>query len=173
MKLIDALENEALGAFKVARRLELTLRIDPTLLKSYGRDEIRERLRKRFASDHVDLAHVDTLVEQLDPLPKDWYYQAASLLDCAETLRTHVTVYEYHLKSFRRHTGGREPSVAYVYLAAEQQQFGKTDEQVARSLADLGFTGTSEPRIAQFRENVIKKHRLRWLERMRAERARQ
>lgn len=173
LKLVDALESEALGAFKVARRLELTLRIDPTLLKSYGRDEILKRLRKRFASDHVDLAQVDTLAEQLDPSPKDWYRQGASLLDCAETLSTHVAVYEYQLIHFRRYAGGRAPSVAYVYLAAEQQQFGKTDEQVTRSLVDVGFIQSRETFVAQYRENVIKKHRLRWLERLRTERARQ
>lgn len=170
LRLVDALESEALGAFKIARRLELKLRNDPAALRSYGRAEIVERLRDKFATSHVDLAQVDTIVEELDPRPRDWYRQGALLLDCAETLNAHVTVYESQLRGLRRHGGGRAPSVAYIYLVAEQQRFGKSDEEVTRSLADVGFIPNRETYLAQFRENVIKKHRLRWLERLRAER---
>lgn len=52
-------------------------------------------------------ALVDTLVEQLGPLPRDWYRQGAMLLDCAEALNVHVAVYEYQLNQLRRHSGGR------------------------------------------------------------------
>lgn len=174
LRLVEALESEALAVFKIARRLELTLPNDPAVLKDYGREEILKRLRKKFGADHVELAHVDTIDEQLDPSAKDWYRQGASLLDCAETLSTHVAAYEYQLIHFRRYEGGRAPSVAFIYLAAEQQRFGKTDEQVTRSLAHVGFLdSTRETFIAQYKENVIKKHRLRWLARLRAESARQ
>lgn len=170
LKLVEALESEALAVFKIARRLELTLFNDPAVLKNYGREEILQRLRKKFGADHVELAHVDTIDEQLDPSAKAWYRQGASLLDCAETLSTHVAAYEYQLIHFRRYEGGRAPSVAFIYLAAEQQRFGKTDEQVTRSLAAVGFLdSTRETFIAQYKENVIKKHRLRWLARLRAE----
>jgi hypothetical protein len=54
LRLVDALESEALGAFKIARRLELKLRNDPVTLRSYGRAEIVERLRDKFATSHVD-----------------------------------------------------------------------------------------------------------------------
>src|SRR5262245_17814690 len=64
--LVDALESEALGVFKIARRLELKLRNDPVTLRSYGRAKIVERLRDKFATSHVDLAQVDTIVEELD-----------------------------------------------------------------------------------------------------------
>ena len=170
LKLVDALESEALGAFKIARRLELTLWNDPAVLKSYGRADILKRLNAKFASDHVDLAQVDTLDEQLDPSPKAWYRQGASLLECAETLSVHVAVYEYQLVHLRRYPGGRAPSVAYICLAGEQHRFDKSDEQVTRSLVDVGFIQGRETFIAQFKENVIKKHRLRWLERQRVER---
>jgi hypothetical protein len=60
--------------------------------------------------------------------------------------------------------------VGYIYLAAEQQRFGKSDEEVTRSLADVGFIPNRETYVAQFRENVIKKHRLRWLKRQRGKR---
>lgn len=173
LKLVEAIESEALAVFKIARRLELTLPNDPAVLKDYGRDEILKRLRKKFAADHVELAHVDTIDEQLGPSAKEWYRQGTSLLDCAETLSTHVAVYEYQLIHFRRFEGGRAPSVAFIYLAAEQQRFNKTDEQVARSLAAINVISSRETFIAQYKENVIKKHRLRWLQRQRDESARQ
>ena len=170
LKLVDELESEALGAFKIARRLELTVPTDPAVLKTYGRAEILERLRSKFASDHVDLAQVDTLNEELDAAPTDWYRQGISLLDCAETLNLHVKAYEYQLTGFRRYAGGRAPSVAFIYLASAQRQFDKSDEQVARSLVDVGFIPSRETFVVHFKENVIKKHRLRWLARLRAER---
>jgi len=169
MRLVDALESEALDVFKLARRIERGLWNDPATLRSHGRAEVVRRLRAKFASDHVDLALVDTLVERLGPLPRDWYRQGARLLDCAETLNVHVAVYEYELVHLRRHEGGRAPSVAYDYLAAEQQRFGKSDDAVAGSLVLVGFLPNRETYIAQFRENVIKKHRVRWLKRQRAE----
>lgn len=131
MKLVDTLEGEALATFKIARRLERKLWNDPAVLKNHGHAEILKRLRARFASDHVDLALVDTLEEQLGALPRDWYRQGSLLLDCAEALNVHVAVYEYQLHHLRRHSGGRSPSVAYDYLASEQLAFGKSDEQVA------------------------------------------
>ena len=161
LRLVDALESEALDAFRLARRLERKTWTDPKQLARHGRVEIIKRLRAKFASEHVDLARVDTLVEQLGPLPRDWYRQGGLLLDCAETLNIHVAVYEYQLIHLRRHDGGRSPSVAYDYLAAEQQRFGKSDEQVALSLVDVGFLPNRETYVAQFRENVVKKHRLR------------
>jgi hypothetical protein len=168
LKLVDALEGEALTAFKIGRRLERELWNDPAQLRSHGRAEIVQRLRAKFASEHVDLARVNTLDEQLGPLPRSWYRQGDLLLDCAEALNVHVAVYEYQLCFLRRHEGGRAPSVAYDYLAAEQQRFGKSDEQVAGSLVYVGFLPNRETYVAQFRENVVKKHRLRWLARQRA-----
>jgi len=170
LQLVDALEGEALDVFRLARRLERKLWNDPAVLKNHGRAEIVKRLRARFASDHVALARVDTLDEQLDPLPAHWYRQGSLLLDCAEALNVHVAAYEYQLVHRREHDGGRAPSVAHDYLAAEQQRFGKSDEQVTQSLADVGFITSRETFMAHFRENVIKKHRLRWLKRQRGER---
>jgi hypothetical protein len=169
LRLVDALEGEALDVFKLARRLERKLWNNPATLKSYGRAEIVQRLRAKFPSEHVDLALADTLDEQLGPLPKDWYRQGTLLLDCAETASVHVAVYEYELIHLRRYAGGRAPSVAYDYLAAEQQRFGKSDEEVTGSLVYVGFLPSRETYVAQFRENVIKKHRARRLKRQRAE----
>ena len=95
--------------------------------------------------------------------------QGALLLDCAEVLNVHVAAYEYRLLELRRHSGGRAPSVAHDYLAAEQHRFGLDDERVTQSLVDVGFIPGRETFVAQFRENVIKKHRLRWLKRQRNE----
>jgi hypothetical protein len=139
LQLVDALESEALDVFRLARRLERKLWNDPARLKSHGRAEIVQHLRAKFASEHVDLALVDTLDEQLDPLPAHWYRQGGLLLDCAEALNVHVAAYEYQLVNRRRHDGGRAPSVAHDYLAAEQQRFGKSDEQVTQSLVDVGW----------------------------------
>jgi hypothetical protein len=40
LRLVDALESEALDAFRLARRLERKLWNDPAKLKSHGRAEI-------------------------------------------------------------------------------------------------------------------------------------
>lgn len=167
LKLVDALESEALDVFRIARRLERTLWTDPTDLARHGRLEIVERLRAKFTSEHVALAYVDTLDERLEPLPAHWYRQGCLLLDCAETLNVHVAAYEYRLVHLRQHDGGRAPSVAHDYLAAEQQRFGLDDDRVTWSFVDVGFIPSRETFVAQFRENLIKKHRLRWLGRQR------
>lgn len=170
LELVNALEREALDVFRLARRLERKTWTDPKELARHGRPEIVQRLRAKFPSEHVDLARVDTLDEQLDPLlPSRWYHQGGLLLDCAEALNVHVAVYEYQLVHRRRHDGGRAPSVAHDYLATEQQRFSRSDEQVTQSLADIGFITSRETFVAHFRENVIKKHRLRWLKRQHGE----
>lgn len=85
-----------LDVFRLARRLERKTWTDPRALARHGRPEIVQRLRAKFASEHVDLALVDTLDEQLDPrLPSRWYHQGGLLLDCAEALNVHVAAYEY------------------------------------------------------------------------------
>jgi hypothetical protein len=170
LKLVDALESEALDVFRLARRLERGTWTDPRELGRHGQSEVVRRLRAKFATEHGDLALVDTLDEQLGPLPVHWHRQGGLLLDCAETLNAHVAVYEYQLVHQRRHDGGRAPSVARDYLAAEQQRFGRSDEQVTQSLVDADFITGRETFVAHFRENVIKKHRLRWLKRQRDER---
>ena len=83
LQLVDALESEALDVFRLARRLERGTWTDPDKLARHGRSEVVQRLRAKFASEHVDLASVDTLDEQLDPLPAHWYRQGGLLLDCA------------------------------------------------------------------------------------------
>jgi hypothetical protein len=167
LRLVDALEREALDVFRRARSLERSPWTDPAGLAHYGRADIAGRLREKFASGHVDLADTATLDEQLEPLPAQWYRQGALLLDCANTLSVHVAAYEYRLVHLRQNDGGRAPSVAHDYLAAEQQRFGFDDDRVTQSLVSVGFIPDRETFIAQYRENVIKKHRLRWLKRQR------
>jgi hypothetical protein len=167
LRLVEALEREALDAFRLARNLERAPWTDPAELARYGRAQIVGRLREKFASEHVGLADTATLDEQLEPLPVSWYRQGALLLDCANTLNVHVAAYEYRLAHLRQNDGGRAPSVAHDYLAAEQHHFGLDDERVTQSLVSVGFIPDRETFIAQFRENVIKKHRLRWRKRHR------
>lgn len=176
LKLVDALEREALDVFRLGRQLEREAWTDPKKLKQYGRSEIVARLREKFASEHVGLANTDALDVQLDSLPQHWYRQGGLLLDCAEALNIHVAVYEYELERLRREadqrtartsSSGRAPSVAHDYLAAEQQRWDRTDDQVTMSLVEVGFIPSRETFVATFKENVIKKHRLRWLERHR------
>lgn len=165
LKLVDALEREALAVFRLGRRLERKMWADPKELARHGRKLIVERLREKFATEHVGLANTDKLDEQLDAAPSHWHRQGGLLLDCAETLNEHVAVYEYLLVQRRMHDGGRSPSAAHDYLASQQVRFKLSDERVTRSLADVGFITNSETFIAHFRENVIKRHRLRWLKR--------
>ena len=165
LQLVDELEREALAVFRLGRRLERKTWTDPKELGDHGRTAIVERLCKKFATEHVDLANTDSLDEQLDPPPQHWRRQGSLLLDCAEELRVHVAVYEYLLVHRREHDGGRSPSAAHDYLAGEQHRFQLSDEQVTRSLADVGFITKTETFIANFQENVIKKHRQRWLKR--------
>jgi hypothetical protein len=77
LRLVIALETEALGVFRIARRLERTLWTDPKELAHHGRLDIVEQLRSKFASEHVALAQVEILDERLDPLPGTWYRQGA------------------------------------------------------------------------------------------------
>ena len=188
LKLVDALHAEALDVFRIGRGLErnpwavvpseLThpeperndlitrLRVQQALkFKNHGRGTIATRLRAKFASEHVDLANTDTLDEKLDGAPQRWYRQGALLLDCAETLSTHVAIYEYQLNLRRRNHGGRSPSAAHNFLAEQQLKFKYTDEQVTQSLVEAGFILNRPTLIANYQENVIKKHRLRRLER--------
>jgi hypothetical protein len=167
LQLVDALEREALDVFRLARHLERAPWTDPEELARYGRLQIVGRLREKFASEHVGLVDTATLDEQLEPQPPHWYRQGALLLDCAETLNTHVAAYEYRLVHLRQHDGGRAPSVAHDYLAAEQQRFGLDDDRLTWSLVEVGFIPGRETFVATYRENVIKKHRLRWLARQR------
>lgn len=167
LRLKDAVEREALEVFRLGRRLERKLWTDPKDLAQHGRAKIVDRLREKYATEHVGLANTASLDEQLGLAPPRWYRQGGLLLDCAEALTVHVAVYEYLLIHRREREGGRAPSVAHDYLAGEQQQFKRSDEQVTRSLVDVGFITDSETFIDHFRENVIKRHRLRWLKRNR------
>jgi hypothetical protein len=55
-------------------------------------------------------------------------------------------------------------------LARRLERKTRSDDQVTQSLVDVGFITGRETFVAHFRENVIKKHRLRWLKRQRGER---
>ena len=189
LKLVDALEAEALDVFRVGRGLErnpwafpskftpkfvhaeqeeLITRLRAQLaakLTRYGRGDIVTNLRAKFASEHVDLADTDSLDAKLDRTPQRWYRQGLLLLDCADTLSTHLAIYEYQLIRRRRNQGGRAPSAAHAFLAEQQIKFDYSDEYVTRSLVEAGFIRGHTTFVANYQENVIKKHRLRWLER--------
>lgn len=175
LKLVLALEQEALAVFQIGRLLERELPVfdvyDANILTRYGRSAIIARLNEKFAAEHIGLANLDALAEQLGADAQsapNWYRQGLSLLDCAHTLDIHVALYEYRLSELRleRSSEGRAPSVAHDYLATEQERWGRSDEQVTASLVVARFIPSRETYVASFRENVIKKHRLRRRERL-------
>lgn len=131
------------------------------------RSPIVTRLNEGFAAQHVALANVDTLIEQLAANAQaapNWYQQGLLLLDCAYTLDVEVAVYEYMLIQLRLErdaADGRSPSVAHDFLATEQERWGRTDEQVVASLVIARLIPNGETYLARYRENVIKRHRLR------------
>jgi hypothetical protein len=171
LRLVDALRAEALTVFRFGRMLERELPFydpyDPDRLTRYGRAAIVARLNDGFAAQHVALANVDTLIEQLAANAQaapSWYQQGLLLLDCAHTLDVEVAVYEYmliQLRVERNADDGRSPSVAHDFLATEQERWGRTDEQVTSSLVIARFITNQETFVANYRENVIKRHRLR------------
>jgi len=176
LKLVDELKAQALTVFELGRMLECGRPFydpyDPDRLTRYGRDAIVAELNQAFAAEHIALANTDTLLVQLAATAQaapDWYRQGLLLLDCAHTLRLQVAVYEYRLIQLRiersaegaEDAEGRAPSVAYDYLATEQERWGRTDVQVTASLVIAQFIPSNETFIARYQENVIKRHRLR------------
>ena len=170
LQLVDALKAQALDVFELGRRLECGRPIydpyDPDILTRYGRGAIVAALNQRFAAEHITLANTDTLLVQLAANAQaapDWYRQGLLLLDCAYTLGLEVASYEYRLNQLRleRNAEGRAPSVAYDYLATEQERWGRNDAQVTASLVIARFLSSNETFLARYQENVIKRHRLR------------
>jgi hypothetical protein len=163
LRLMRALEGEALAIFKVARRLEdpaVTPKDYDKLRAHHARSAIVDRLRQGFAEKHVALAHLDDLYERIGLLSKHWYRQGGTILDRVEALRVNLALYEWRLKTIRRHSGGRAPSVAWDFLVAEQAQRGLSDEEVMKSLVRVGHIADQEINRLLLQEN-IKKHRQR------------
>lgn len=83
-KLADRLDQEALDALKVARRLETTYSEEDmkTLCNHHRRVAIVERLRG--FGKLVDFARLNALADPLGDESADWYGQGLLLLDARE-----------------------------------------------------------------------------------------
>jgi hypothetical protein len=168
LRIMHALEREALAIFKVARRLEdpaVTPKDYDKLRLHHARSAIVGRLREDFAEKLVAIAQLDDLYERIGLLSKHWYRQGGMILDRVEALRVRLAIYEWRLKTIRRRSGVRAPSVAWDFLVAEQAQHGLSDEEVMKSLVRVGHIADQEINRLLLQEN-IKKHRQRRKDRL-------
>jgi hypothetical protein len=163
LRLMHALEREALAIFKVARRLEdpdVTPKDYDKLRAHHARSAIVDRLRENFTEKHGALVHLDDLYERIGLLSKHWYRLGGMILDRVEALRVKLAVQKWRLGKIRRRPGGRAPSVVWDFLVTEQTQPGLADEEVMKSLVRVGHIADQEINKLLLQEN-IKKHRQR------------
>jgi hypothetical protein len=167
-KLADALDQEALEALRIGRRLESTYAEDdmnPRRIR-HSRAAISGRLRG--FGQLVDLARLETLADPIGEEAADWYRQGMLLLDAAEGVRGHLIIYEAAAMRPKDEQG----TVAWGYLIQHQHQWGISDKELAVLLAGAGFVRNDEGSIANLTES-LSKHRARRGETARKRRRRQ
>lgn len=156
-KLADTLDQEALEALRIARRLETTYSDDdmnPRRIR-HRRTAIIGRLRE-FGT-LVNLARLDALADPIGEESADWHRQGMLLLDAAEGVRGHLIIYEGAASMRPKDEQG---TVAWGYLIQHQYRWGISDEELATLLASAGFVRDDERSIANLTESVSK-HRAR------------
>lgn len=165
-RLMHALDQEALEILRIARRLEdpgFTPKDYDWLRRRYGRSEIVKQLGRSFAGEHLALAELSDLDDRVGYLSKHWRGQGGMLLDCVESLRVGVALYEFEvdrLAHTERKGPGRGRSIAWNYLVREQHRWDLSDEKVMESLLRVGFLAANESNRLLLQDR-IKKHRLR------------
>ena len=154
-KFAEALDQEALEALRVARRLEMTYSEEdmaPRIVR-HGRETILKRLRKDHG-DLVDLVRLDTLLDPIGEESADWYHQGLVLLDAGDSIRTQVSIYESVAAGRPKDAQG---TIAWGYLIQHQRQWGLSNKDLAALLARAGYV-SDDPRSVTKLAGTIRKH---------------
>lgn len=154
-KFADELDQEALEALRIARRLEIAYSsedIAPRLLR-HSRARILGRLRK--FGRLVDLVRLDTLLDPIREESEDWFHQGFVLLDAADSMRTQVSLYEGFAAVRSKDDQG---TVAWRYLIMHQRKWGLSNTDLAVLLASVGYIPDDPRSIARLARGAIRKH---------------
>lgn len=153
-KFAEALDQEALEALRIARRLETIYSEEdmaPRLIR-HRRATILARLRKFGAL--VGLVRLDALLDPIGEESAVWYHQGLVLLDAGDSIRNQVIVYEGAAALRSKDAQG---TVAWGYLIQHQRQWGLSHRDLAALLARAGFVPDDPHRIAKL-ATTIRKH---------------
>ena len=153
-KFADALDQEALEALRIARRLETTYSEEdmaPRLIR-HRRTAILARLRK--FGGLVDLVRLDTLLDPIGEEAAAWYHQGLVLLDAGDSMRSQVTIYEGAAAMRPKDAHG---TVAWAHLIQHQRQWGLSKKDLAALLARAGFVSDDPHSVAKL-AGSIRKH---------------
>lgn len=153
-KFAEALDQEALEALRIARRLETTYSDEDMAprLRRHRRATILARLRK--FGGLVGLVRLDALLDPIGEESAAWYHQGLVLLDAADSIRTQVSIYEAAAAMRPADTQG---TVAWAYLIQHQRQWGLSHRDLAALLARAEFVPDDPHRVAKL-AGTIRKH---------------
>ena len=153
-KFAEALDQEALEALRIARRLETTYSEEdmaPRLIR-HRREKILTRLRK--FGGLVSLVQLDALRDPIGNESADWYHQGLVLLDAGDSIRVQVSIYKGAAAMRPKNAQG---TVAWGYLIQHQRQWGLSRNDLAALLARAGFV-PDDPRSVTKLAGNIRKH---------------
>jgi len=153
-KFADALDQEALEALRIARRLETTYSEEdmaPRLVR-HRRAKILGRLRK--FGGLVGLVRLDVLLDPIGDESASWYHQGLVLLDAGDSIRAQVTIYEGAAAMQPKDAQG---TVAWGYRIQHQRQWGLSNKNLAGLLARAGFVADDPHSVAKL-AGTIRKH---------------
>ena len=153
-KFADALDQEALEALRIARRLETIYSEEdmaPRLIR-HRRTMILGRLRK--FGRLVSRVRLDTLLDPIGEESAAWYHQGLVLLDAGDSIRTQVIIYK---GAAAMRPKDKKGTIAWGYLIQHQRQWGLSNEDLAALLARAGFVPDDPHRVAKLAD-TIRKH---------------
>lgn len=154
-RFADELDQEALEALRIARRLDTAYSDEdmaPRFLR-HSRAKILGRLHKFGAL--VDLVRLDTLLDAIGEESGSWYHQGWVLLDAGDSMRTQVSLYE-SIAAMR--PKDEQGTVAWGYLIKHQRQWGLSNNDLAVLLARAGYVSDDPRSIANLARGRIRKH---------------
>jgi hypothetical protein len=153
-KFAKELDQEALEALRIARRLETTYSDEdmaPRRIR-HRRTAILKRLHK--FGGLVDLVRLDTLLDPIGEEAAVWYHQGLVLLDAGDSIRIQVTIYEGAAAMRRK---DEEGTVAWGYLIQHQRQWRLSNKDLAALLARAGLVSDDPHTVARL-AGTIRKH---------------
>ena len=153
-KFADELDQEALEALRIARRLETTYSVqdmEPRLIR-----HCRARILARFHKfgGLVGLVRLDTLLDPIGEESAAWYHQGLVLLDAGDSMRTQVSIYE---SVAARRPKDAQGTIAWGYLIQHQRQWGLSNKDLAALLARAGYVPDDPHSVAKL-AGTIRKH---------------
>lgn len=153
-KFATELDQEALEALRIARRLETSYSdedMEPRCIR-HRRTKILGRLSKYGGL--VSLVKLDALLDPIGVEAGAWYHQGLILLDAGDSLRTQVSIY---MGAAAMRSTDEQGTVAWGYLVKHQRQWGLSYKELATLLARSGYVTEDQRRIAKL-AGTIRKH---------------